>query len=112
METENIVQYLFFAIFAVVALSFLYRIVKHGGFKGAMFGADIVRTVGEVECAGQSMMGTVVKVHVLGGGASERAVGLEIVSKSFASYQMFPVTLSAPEARKLSTLLQTATGGV
>ena len=111
METETAFNYLFWTVFALVALTFLYRIVKHGGFKGAMFGADIARTVGEVECAKQSMVSSVIKVHVLGGSASERAVGLEIVAKSIGSYQMFPVALSAAEARKLSALLQTATGG-
>lgn len=110
MENENVATYLFWAVFAAIALSFLYRIIKHGGFKAAMFGADITRTVGEVECAKQSMGSMVLRVHILGGGPSERAVGLEIVSKSIGSYHMLPVALSAAEARKLITLLQTAAG--
>lgn len=52
-----------------------------------------------------------VKVHRLSGGSSEKAIDLEFVAKSFASYQMLPVTLSAAEARKLSQLLQTALTG-
>lgn len=49
-----------------------------------------------------------VKVHRLGGSSPERAIGLEFVAKSLASYQMLPVTLSRAEAQKLSKLLQTA----
>jgi hypothetical protein len=52
----------------------------------------------------------VVRVHVLGGG-SEKAVGLELVAKSFAGYQMIAVFLSEGEAQNLINLLQSAVHG-
>lgn len=74
-----------------------------------MFGAPIERTIGEVAGGGVKLMTIAVKVHTLGGGAPDKAIGLEFVAKSFASYQMMPVTLSSSEAKKLATLLQSAT---
>jgi hypothetical protein len=56
-------------------------------------------------------MSIAVKVHTLGGDSTEKAIGLEFVAKSIASYEMMPVTLSVAEAKKLATLLQAATSG-
>jgi hypothetical protein len=111
MDFESIFPFLFFVVFALVAGSFIYKIFKHGGFKAAMFGAPIARTVGEVQGGGIKFMNIAVKVHTLGGDSPEKAIGLEFVAKSIASYQMMPVTLSASEAKKLATLLQSATTG-
>ncbi|MEW5771592.1 MAG: hypothetical protein AB1831_14665 [Pseudomonadota bacterium] len=108
MNLENNFEYIFFAIFAFVAGSFVFKIIKNGGFKAAMFGAPIARTVGEVEGSGTKLMNIKVKVHTLGG-SQDKAIGLEFVAKSVGSYQMLPVTLSASEAKKLTTLLQAAT---
>lgn len=73
-----------------------------------MFGASIERTLGEVAGDGMKLMNVGIKVHKLGGGR-EKAVGVELVAKSFASYQMIPVTLSAAEAKKLIAFLEKAT---
>lgn len=110
MSFDNIFPIVFFGIFAAVAGSFLYKMIKHGGFRAAMFGAPIERTVGEVAGGGMKLMEVGLKVHKLGGGR-EKAVGVELVAKSVASYQMMPVTLSAVEAKKLIALLEAATGG-
>jgi hypothetical protein len=99
---------LFFVVVIVVVGSFLFKIFKHGGFKAAMFGAPIEHTFGEVKGSGVKLMSTVVKIHTLGGGDHEKAIGLELVAKSAVSYQMMPVSLSASEARKLIVLLQSA----
>jgi hypothetical protein len=96
-------------VLAVVALVIVFRVFKRGGLRAAMFHAPIKRTVGEVSGSGTKIMSTAVKVHALGGDSSEKAVGLEVVAKSVASYQMLPVTLSASEAMKLARLLQAAT---
>ena len=106
---SDLANYLPFVIFGAIALTFLFRIMRYGGFRGALFGAEIRRTVGEVKGAGRSIVNIGLKVHVLGG-APERAVGIEIVTKSFASYRMMPVSLSRAEAQRLITLLQQATG--
>ena len=55
-------------------------------------------------------MKTALKVHVLDA-APEKAVGLEFVAKSIASYQMMPFSMSLAEARKLIAHLQAATEG-
>ena len=111
MNLESFFPFIFFAVFFLVAGSFVVKIVKHGGFKAAMFGAPIESTVGEVSGAGGKLMKLAVKVHRLGGGSSEKAIGLEFAAKSFASYQMLPVTLSRAEAQHLSQLLQSALAG-
>lgn len=111
MNFESLFPFLFFAVFAFVAGSFVVKIFKHGGLKSAMFGAPIVGTVGEASGGGGKLMKLAVKVHRLGGSSPEKAIGLEFVAKSFASYQMLPVTLSVAEAQRLSQLLQTALTG-
>ena len=100
----------FWLIFVGMAGYFLFRMYRYGGFKAAMFGASIERTVGEVVGLRHPPVSSVLKVHVLGGGEPEKAVGLEFVAKSVASYQMLPLTLSSSEAKKLVSLLQSAIG--
>lgn len=104
-------EYLFFAVFAAVAVSMLFKVLKHGGFKAAMFGAGIKRTVGEVSGNGPKLISLSLKVHELDGEPNDKAVGLELVAKSIASYQMTPVALSVAEARKLADLLNKVTSG-
>lgn len=103
-------QYIFFAVVALVAGSFLFKIIKHGGFKAAMFGAGIQNTVGEVTGNGPKLMNLSLKVHELDE-APEKAIGLELVAKSVGGYQMTPITLSVTEAKKLSELINSVTNG-
>jgi hypothetical protein len=84
---------LFFAIFAAVGGYLAYRPLRHGGFKAAMFGARIERTVCEVPGESQGIMSVVLKVHALRRDNSEKLIGIEFVAKSFAGYQMTPVTI-------------------
>lgn len=107
MSIEQIFPFLFGAAFLAVLVHFGRGFFKHGGFKGMLFGARIRRTVGEVEGAKTLMMKAGLKVHALDGGP-EKAIGVELVARSMASYQMMPVTLSVPEARKLIAHLQAA----
>jgi hypothetical protein len=107
VDLEQIGPFLFGAMFLAVIAFMARGFFKHGGFKGMMFGARIRRTVGEVEGARTSMMRAGLKVHALDGGP-EKAVGVELVARSMASYQMMPVALSVPEARKLIAHLQAA----
>jgi hypothetical protein len=110
MNSQNYIPFILFAFIAFTIGSFIFKIFKNGGFKAAMFGAPIERTVGEATATNSSrIMSAVVRVHVLGGQSTDKAVGLEFVAKSFASYQMLPVSLSKVEARKLIMLLESAT---
>lgn len=111
MNLETLFPLLLVAIAAIVAGSFVVRILKHGGLKAAMFGAPIDSTVGEVSGSGGRVMSLTVRVHRLGGGSPEKVIGLEWVARSFASYQMLPLTLSRAEAQKLCQLLQAALAG-
>ena len=112
MHPQNFIPFIFVGIIALSFGSFIFKIIKNGGFKAAMFGAPIARTIGEVAATNPSRMMTVaVKVHLLGGESDDKAVGLEFVARSFASFQMMPVSLSKVEARKLIMLLESATNG-
>jgi hypothetical protein len=108
MNFEGPFVLLFFAMFALVVGSFIYKSVRHGGLKGAMFGAKIERTIGQVDCSGIKFGSMSLKVHALSGDSPGKVIGIEMVAKTFARYQMMPITLSASEARKLATFLQTA----
>jgi hypothetical protein len=99
---------LFFVIFTAVVGYFGYRMLRHGGFKAAMFGARIEHTVGEVPGEKQGPMSVALKVHALRRDNSEKLIGIELVAKSFASYQMMPITLSVNQAQQLASLLQNA----
>ena len=107
MSFDQILPYIFGAVFLAVLAHMVRGFLKHGGFKGMMFGAGIRRTIGEIEGAGPSMMKTALKVHSLDG-APEKAIGLEFVAKSIASYQMMPFAMSVSEAQKLIAHLQAA----
>jgi hypothetical protein len=97
----------FLAALALVVGWFVFKFLRLAGIKAAMFGASIERTIGEARASSGRIVKAVVRVHVLDGGP-DKAVGLEFVAKSFASYQMLPVTLSESETRNLIRFLETA----
>src|SRR5687768_17521071 len=97
--------------FFLVVIGFLaYTTIKHGGFKGAMFGAKIRQFHGEVSSSSVMLMTVLVRVHSLDGGSPAKAVGLELVAKSIGSQSLTPIVLSKESARKLAALLETAAG--
>ena len=107
MTFDDVFLYFIVSIFAVIFVAFVVRAVKYGGIKAAMFGGYIERTVGELAITKNSAVRTKIKVHVLRHD-TERKVGLEVVSKTLASWQMIPFTLSKIEAEQLSALLEKA----
>jgi len=72
---------LFFVIFAAIVGYFAYQVIRHGGFKAAMFGARIEHTVGEVIGEKKGPMNVALKVHALRRNESERLIGIELVAK-------------------------------
>ena len=70
------------ALFVAFGAFFLYRMFRHGGLRGAMFGARVVRAVGEVSAESQGPVRVVLKVHLLERTGSDKLVGLELVAKS------------------------------
>jgi hypothetical protein len=101
-------NYLFFAFFAFAVGSMLYKIVRNRGFRGALFGAPVQSTVGEMELHSRGMVKSRLKVHELAGRANGIEVGLEIIHSTVGSWQTVPVALSASEARRLAEVLQLA----
>lgn len=102
---DDLPQLLFWVLFAAISISFVFNAFRRGGFKAGMFNARIVETVGEVSGSGSSIVKTTVKVHKLERDA-EHLVGLELVGKSFSSYEMYPVVLTKAEAKKLALILE------
>ena len=107
MDIDSIFPYFVGLIFAAIVITFVVNVIRHGGFKAAIFGAPIERTVGEVRVTRGGIGSTTMKVHVLRK-ETELKVGLEVVTKSVASYHMMPFTLTASEAKRLSELLEVA----
>src|SRR5262245_10561701 len=99
---------LFFIAFAAMVGSFVYRMIRIGVLKDAIFGARIESTVGEVRSESQGFMNVALKVHALRLENSEKRVGIELVAKTFLSYQMTPITLSVHQAEQLASFLHDA----
>ncbi len=109
---EQIGPYIFGAIFIFVLGTFAYRIFRYKSIRGMFFGAPVLSMVGEVECAKQGPVRLVIRVHELGANEMHKpGVGLELVGKSIASYDMMTATLSAHQAKALAALLERAARG-
>jgi hypothetical protein len=92
-----------FVIIAFFALSFIYKIIKNGGFKGALFGSPINQTIGEVIESGKFIKSSL-KIHQLANGK----IGIELTSKTIGSYQVMPLSLTKIETENLISLLKSA----
>jgi len=104
----NLFVFLFFICWFGVLGWMLFRVKKYHGLAGAMFGAPVKRTVGEVQGVRQNIVGLTLRVDVLEGGSPDKAVGLELVAKSVGSYQLSPIALSTDETRRLIGFLESA----
>lgn len=102
-------EVIFFALFFCVVAYFVYSIIRHRGFKGAMFGATVLSSVGEVSSPKRGFMSQKLKVHILGGESpTDRSVGLELTSSGPGSWSTTPIRLSTSEARRLISLIEEA----
>lgn len=102
-------EVIFFALFGSVIAYFIYSIIRHRGFKGAMFGAAVLSSVGEVASVKRGFMSQKLKVHILGGESpTDISVGLELTTSGPGSWSMTPIRLSTSETRKLIVLLEEA----
>jgi hypothetical protein len=97
---------LFFIVFTGFAAYFIYRFVKHGGFRGAMYGSAVMRTVGEVELDRYLGAHTTLRVHVLANGR----IVLEESRRQLLAASMRGTTLTRAETDQLIGLLQLARG--
>ena len=46
----------FWLVFAAIAIYFVFNMFRRGGLKGALFNAEIVGTVGEIEASGPKLI--------------------------------------------------------
>ena len=104
-----------FTIIAVVALLscfgwFGFQAVKNGGLRGAVLGARIKRTVGQVEPSYAMAGKTILRVNQLETSGNYIAVGIEVVNRTMLSYSLQGFSLSKDEATKLAGLLLEASG--
>lgn len=105
------IQLLFWGLIILIFGRFLFKIIQKGGLRAALFGAPIEQTIGEIEPAHSKFQSIRLKVHRLKDESPERAVGLELITKSFASYHMLPLAISVEETRKLIGLLELSISG-
>jgi hypothetical protein len=66
---------------ALVLAFWAWKMVRYRGFRAAMFGAAIDRSLGEVKGERSVLHSITVKIHRLSGASEQKAVGLELVSK-------------------------------
>ena len=102
------VEYVFWIIFAFSVGTMIVRIVRNGGWRGAMFGAPIRSTVGEIVLQKRGMAKRRIKIHRLAGNHDGPQVGIEIAFSMPGAFSIFPVSLTAEEARQLATALEQA----
>jgi hypothetical protein len=100
------------SLFGVLVLFFLYRIIKFRGFRGAIFGAAIDRTLGELDLGRRGLLRTRLRVVRLDvDDPDSPPIGLEVVSTTFLGYHIHPVVLSVAHATNLQNLLARAVVG-
>jgi hypothetical protein len=106
---DTVFQVLFWLFFVGFVVTFGYRFFRYGGLGGVEFGAPVMGTVGEVQPQKQGLIKSVIRVKTLGASAKRnRGVGLQLVGKSFASYDSMSFALSVDEAKQLAALLERA----
>lgn len=95
----------------VVYLVSLYRrIRRRGGVAGVLVGSDIERTIDRVEAHGSGMSSGEMRIHRFADAPPDRAVGLELVLRTPASYNSMTAGLSAAQARDLAIMLRRGLG--
>ena len=94
----------FWVPFVAIGAFILYRFIKYGGFRGALYGSTVTRTVGEVELTRSLGASTTLRVHVLENGQ----IILEQSSRALVAASVSGMPLTAAQADALISLLQQA----
>lgn len=95
---------LFLVVFAGFVGYFVYRYVRYGGFRGALYGSAIARTLGEVQLQGSSSATTTLRVHLL----EDRRIILEVSSRATMAATLHGYPMTVGNAGELAELLQQA----
>lgn len=102
-------QHLFFVVFGLMLAYFAFQVFRNRGLRGAMFGARVMRTVGELDLGRSGMVRRRLKVHCLKPhGAASPNIGVEFLATSFGGFGMTPVALTGEQANRLAALLTQA----
>jgi hypothetical protein len=94
----------FWVPFVAIGAYLLYRLVKHGGWRGMLYGSAVARTIGELKLARRMGASTTLRVHVLENGQ----IVLEHSSRALMAASINGTPLSTSEADTLISLLQQA----
>lgn len=103
-----LLEYVFCTVFAGAIGIVVYRGVKSGSLRGVLFKAKTIRKVGEADGEPGTLVKSTINVYALQRDSDPKMIGIEISSKSFASFQITPIVMSGDEAKKLIVLLQEA----
>jgi hypothetical protein len=101
----------FILLFAVVLGVWIFNLIKHRGVKGAMFGAELRGTVGEMTLNANPLAKSTVKVHRLqpSDPSAGPHVGVELgFSSVLGAWEMRPVPLTRSQAQELAHLIAKA----
>jgi hypothetical protein len=103
-------QYIFPFVPLAILVFFAWRYLKNGSLVGALLGARLTDTIGEIAISSSGMTSRVLRVSLLAapnGGPHD--IALAITSKAPLGASVVPVKLSHAQALELVALLQRAT---
>lgn len=105
MTLDELLPKVFVVVFALIVLNLIAQVLRKG-LRGAMFGARVASTTGEVDLGRKALMRTCLRVHRLEqGDAAAPLVGLEITSTSVAAFNIRAIPLTREQAAHLGALL-------
>jgi hypothetical protein len=103
------IEHIFGTLAGLALVFFLYQVIKNRGFRGAIFGAPVVRTIGELDLGRQGMVRTKLRVHRLETAEpSSPEIGIEVSTTTIGSFNIAPIRLSRSQAMALNTLISQA----
>jgi hypothetical protein len=103
----EIAEIIFYVTFGLAVLAFVHRAIRGRSDPGYVFGAGLVRAIGEVTIERAWSLRHVLTVNLLNG-RDGKCIGLGIVTRSNLSYHMLPISLTLHQAQTLVTHLQPA----
>lgn len=101
-------EFLSIGLFTAFIGFILYRILRYGGPRGALFASGIENTLGKVSVANSTFDKLNLEVHKLRSSTDRKWVGVQFNTRRGTSWQFLPLTLSKEEALRLSELLRKA----
>jgi hypothetical protein len=104
---KGMIDAIAFAFVGFALIAVLYQVITKGGFRGAMFGARVTQTIGEIDFGPGSGSPTL-RVHRLAEDGDRHVVGLEVFSAALGSVAIRGIPMTREEARNLSRLLEVA----